>query len=139
MSTKTDPLDFDQFMLRRKRAASAYVSGDFRPLDEIAARELPATFFGPSGGYVVGTDRVANRYASDAASFKAGGSGTFEILDSAADDCIAYWVGFQKATAYMQGMDEPTLFDLRITEIFRLENGMWKLVHRHADTLIRED
>jgi len=88
MNTKTEPRDFVQFMLRRKRAAAAFVSGDFRPLDEIAARELPATFFGPGGGYVVGTDRVANRYATDAGAFKTGSDCTFEILDAAADDFI---------------------------------------------------
>jgi len=44
MNGETDPRDFEQFMLRRKRAAAAYVSGDFRPLGEIAACELSATF-----------------------------------------------------------------------------------------------
>ena len=71
MNGETDPRDFEQFMLRPKRAARPYVSGDFRPLGEIAACELPATFPVPGGEYVVGTDRVANQYASDTAAFKA--------------------------------------------------------------------
>ena len=85
MNGETDPRDFEQFMLPPKRAARPYVSGDFRPLGEIAACELPATFPVPGGEYVVGTDRVANQYASDTAAFKAGGGSLFQVVDAAAD------------------------------------------------------
>jgi ketosteroid isomerase-like protein len=138
MSSTTEAQEFEEFMKRRGRAAAAYVSGDAGPLEAIAARRLPATFFGPGGGYVHGTDRVANRYASDAESFQPGGESSFEILEMACCDDIAYWIGFQKATARIQGKDERIPFDLRITEIFRREGRDWKLVHRHADPLAQE-
>ena len=35
----------------------------------------------------------------------------------------------------MGANDELTLFALRVTMIFRPEDGQWKLVHRHADPI----
>ena len=71
MNVETDPEISNNSCCLRSRPPAAYVSGDFRPLGEIAACELPATFPVPGGEYVVGTDRVANQYASDTAAFKA--------------------------------------------------------------------
>jgi ketosteroid isomerase-like protein len=130
--------DFEQFMQRRAEAASAYVRGDAVPLDRIVAREGTATFFAPRGGAVQGVDEVSSRYQNDAVSFAPGGESHFEILQIGASGGLAYWVGFQRATAYMQGHREAMPFNLRVTEVFRREGDDWKLVHRHADPLASE-
>lgn len=109
--------------------------GDAAPLGHVVVQASPATFFGPGGGHEAGAEKVAARYAKDAGSFAPGGDSHFEILHMAASDGIAYWVGFQRATAYMRGRAEPILFNLRVTEVFRREGDAWKLVHRHADAL----
>jgi ketosteroid isomerase-like protein len=130
--------DFKEFMKRREAAAKAYVSGDAEPLGEISARELPATFFSPKGDFRAGAGEVSTTYKSDANAFEKGSETDFEILQMAADGDIAYWVGFQRASARLKGQAEPVPFNLRVTEIFRRENGDWKLVHRHADVLKAE-
>jgi ketosteroid isomerase-like protein len=133
-----DRHDFEQFMQRRAEAASAYVCGDAAPLDRIVAHEGAATFFAPGGGAVQGLDTVSSRYRQDARSFAPGGQSRFEILQLGASGDLAYWVGFQRATANVPGRGEAVSFDLRVTEVFRREGDEWKLVHRHADQLVSE-
>ncbi len=133
-----DLADFKKFMEQRGKAAQAYVSGDAEPLEAMTAEVSDATFFAPSGGSVHGAKEVLSRYTRDAKSFAPGGESSLEILQIAAADGIAYWTGFQRATAHLGDQPKAVRFNLRITEIFRRENGVWKLVHRHADPLASE-
>ncbi len=133
-----DLQEFEQFMKQREASALAYVSGEVAPLGEIVAHDSPATFFGPSGGHTQGADAVWSRYERDGAIFDSGAENRFEILHMAASDGLAYWVGFQRATAHLRGRPEAVPFNLRVTELFRREGEDWKLIHRHADPLIAE-
>lgn len=127
--------EFEEFMKRREAAAGAYTNGDAGPLAELATNNLPATFFSPRGDYKQGADEVVSSYKNDVAAFAEGSKNHLEILQMAASDGIAYWVGFQRALVNMKGQDAPIPFNLRITEIFRREGDDWKMVHRHADML----
>jgi ketosteroid isomerase-like protein len=125
--------DFDDFMEQRAAAASAYVAGDASPLTRVLAVDAPATFFPPRGGVVQGATEVGARYVHDAHNFHSQGSSRLEVLQVGASGDIAYWVGLQHAIVQVGDMTQPAPMDLRVTEIFRRENGEWKLVHRHAD------
>lgn len=131
----TDLDDFERFMKRREEAARAYVRGDATALSHITARSLPATFFGPMGGYLQGSSKVSSKYEQDARLFGPGGETSFEILHSAAGGDVAYWTGIQHATVRIGGSGAATAMKLRVTEVFRREGDAWKLVHRHADAL----
>jgi ketosteroid isomerase-like protein len=126
--------DFDRFMKRRAEAAQSYVNGDAAPLGRIVTQQAPATFFGPKGDVEKGPEHVFSVYESDATHFVSGET-DFEILHVGASGDLAYWVGLQHARARLQGKPGDVPMSLRVTEIFRRENGAWKLVHRHADLL----
>jgi NAD(P)H-dependent FMN reductase/ketosteroid isomerase-like protein len=125
--------DFAAFLKQREAIAAAYVSGDGAPLDQITPHHGEASFFPPGGGSVRGARDVAARYGEDVRSFQPGGQTSLKVLQSGADGDLGYWTGFQEAQAKLTGKPEPVPMTLRITELFRHEDGGWKLVHRHAD------
>ncbi len=122
--------DFDLFLNERIKAASAYVGGDAGPLDAMVTARNPASFFHPKGDTVLDAEAVKQRYDADAKAFSPGGESRLEILQSGAQGGLAFWTGTQHATVTVGG--KATTMSLRITEVFRFENG-WKLAHRHAE------
>jgi len=131
----TTSTDFQQFMKQRAQIALAYVNGDAGPLGDIVTHREPAHFFGPNGGHADGVAAVGEDYRGGAAHFEPGGDSRVEVLQAQDSGDLAYWVGLQHARVRVKGKAEPVPMDLRVTEIFRREEGRWRLVHRHADML----
>jgi ketosteroid isomerase-like protein len=48
---------------------------------------------------------------------------------------LAYIVWVERTKAKVGGREDVTPIDLRVTMIFRPEDGTWKVVHRHADPI----
>ena len=56
----------------------------------------------------------------------------FEVVAADVSGDVAYLVGFEHITNSVVGVPvEP--YTLRLTHVFRRENGEWKIAHRHAD------
>jgi ketosteroid isomerase-like protein len=130
--------DFRQFMKQREAVASAYVTGDAGPLTKISTTQSPASFFGPGGGVEQGAEQVLETNVLGAKHFRPGGVSRLEVLQLQADERLAYWVGLQHALVQSPDRPTPAEMTLRVTEIFRREDGAWKLVHRHADMLAQK-
>ncbi len=51
---------------------------------------------------------------------------------------MAYTLGFERFNGSIDGRPvEPVL--VRVTHIYRREDGAWKIVHRHADPVASEN
>jgi len=59
----------------------------------------------------------------------------FETLAKYATPELAYIVQIERYKAKIGGREDITPYALRITMIFRPEEGVWKVVHRHADQI----
>jgi ketosteroid isomerase-like protein len=46
---------------------------------------------------------------------------------------LGYAVGIERGRVTVTGSDGPQEMVLRVTQVFRREDGTWRLVHRHAD------
>ena len=64
---------------------------------------------------------------SDCASYE------FELLSYDVVGDMAYTEGFEHTSASVDG--EPRSYTLRATQVYRREDGEWRVVHRHADTV----
>jgi len=124
---------FDEFMKKRDEIARDYVNGESASLEEILTRQDPATFFPPSGDIEQGAARVAAADTKGASMFSKPGTSKLEILQSGASGNLAFWTGLQHAEVRQGPKGDKTPMTLRITEVFRYEDGGWKLAHRHAD------
>ncbi len=125
---------FEDFMRRREAASNDYIAGDAAALQAMLTEVDPATFMPPSGAVVTGASPVEQAQVGGAAAFGPGSTGHFEVLSSGASGDLAFWTGRQVASMDVQGQANPVAMVLRTTEVFRREQGEWKLVHRHADT-----
>lgn len=130
---------FKKFLKEREEASQAYVSGDGEPLVKISATKSPATFFSPGGDLTEGAKKIAARYKKDAEVFESADENKFKTLQMSADENIAFWVGLQTSVVTMKGKKKPIPMTLRVTEIFRRDDGDWKLIHRHADFLKKDE
>jgi ketosteroid isomerase-like protein len=124
---------FEDFMRRREAASNDYIAGDPAALQALLTQTDPATFLPPSGAVVDGASAAEEAQVGGAGAFGPGSTGHFEVLNSGASGDLAFWTGRQVARMDIKGQDDPVDMVLRTTEVFRLEDGEWKLVHRHAD------
>ena len=125
-------LDFGTFLELREAAARKYEAGDIEPLRRMTTQHPPATLFASDGAIRLGPERVLEAYEHGR---MADGETHFELLQSAASDGLAYWIGLQHSTVRVADSDAPRHIVMRVTELFRREKGEWKLIHRHADEL----
>jgi SnoaL-like domain len=129
---------FDRFLKRYEAANTAFVNGDPRLWLSMTAEKDPASIFGGFGGLgESGVDEVHERYLLAARAFQPSGADVdFEYLVKDVRGKLAYTVGIERSRVIYTGQTEPDEQVLRSTMIFRFERGSWKIVHRHADTMI---
>ena len=128
----SETAEFLQAVLPRLREESiALHNGDPGPRLALWSRNDPVTLFGAlqikSGWNDVGQvfEWVASRF-SNCDSFE------FEVIGAGTSGDLGYVVGIEHTAASVGG-EPPEAYELRVTTIFRRENGEWKAVHRHAD------
>ena len=98
----------------------------------------PASIFGGFGGLgEAGTATVHQRYLLAAGVFRPSGAEVdFRYLVKDVRGKLAYTVAIERAQVLYTGREGLQEHFLRSTMIFRLEKGEWKIVHRHADTMV---
>jgi len=67
--------------------------------------------------------------------FSEGRNTKVELIEKYVSESLACVAEVESGEAKVAGSEEMSRVSVRVTSVFRLEAGNWKLVHRHADPL----
>jgi hypothetical protein len=129
---------FERFLRRYEAANTAFVNGDPAPWLSITAENNPVSIFGGFGGLgEAGVAQVHQRYLLASTAFLWSGTKVdFEYLVKDVRGALAYTVAIERSNVLYAGRTEPQPQILRVTMLFRFEKGAWRIIHRHADTMV---
>jgi ketosteroid isomerase-like protein len=127
----------DSFIPRQEAADDALHNGDVEPRKQLWSREDPVTLLGAFGVAASGWDEVGKTFDWVASQFSKGEGFRLEVIAAGVSGDLAYTVGYEHSLVSRDdGPVKPNR--LRVTHVYRRENGDWKIVHRHGDGLESE-
>ena len=118
-------------MPRYEQAEMALHNGDAGPRTAMWSRNEPVTVFGAARSGT-GWDEIQRLFEGLGSVLSNCTSYENEVVAAGASGDLAYIVAFEHTTASLNGAP-PQPYVLRVTTVFRREEGEWKVVHRHGD------
>ena len=128
-------VDFDEVVEHYHLALGEFVKGNPEPVKKMSSHREDVTLANPLGPPVRGWEQVAAAGERAASQFRDGESVGFEIVAKYVTPELAYLVEVHRGKARFGARQDIAPFALRLTTIFRPEDGTWKVVHRHADPI----
>jgi ketosteroid isomerase-like protein len=121
------------FLARQAEAERAIVLGDPAPRMELWSRRDPVTLFGAASGECkAGWDELSRIFRWVASMFSDVRDFRFDVEAAGVSGDMAYTVGYERFTGSIDGRPAGPVA-LRVTHVYRREDGEWKIVHRHGD------
>ena len=127
--------EVDELIEQFHRASHEFLKGNPEPVNKLWSRRDDVTLANPFGPPVHGWDEVAKAGERAASQVRDGQLVGVEIVAKHVTAELAYVVEIERPKAKIGGSEHITPFALRVTMIFRPEDGTWKIVHRHADPI----
>jgi ketosteroid isomerase-like protein len=124
------------FLARQTQAEEALVHGDVEPRLALWSRRDPVSLLGAWGPNKTGWAELERTFRWVAQRLGSTNYSDFrfdvEVADVSADGQMAYTVGFERFNEILaDGNRKP--WTVRVTHVYRREDGEWKIVHRHGD------
>jgi ketosteroid isomerase-like protein len=127
--------DADQLIEQYHLALGEFVKGNPEPVKELFSHGEDVSLANPLGPPARGWEQVAQVIERAASNFRDGEMVAFEYVAKYVTSELAYAVWLERANVKMGGMEDFAPSTLRVTMVFRPEDGTWKVVHRHADPI----
>jgi ketosteroid isomerase-like protein len=132
-----DDLEFRRFLPTFEEGTRRFMNGDTALWKSNVSRRPDVIIMGAWGAYERGWPEVSARYDWAGARFKDSGANLrVEYLAASVSGELAYTTAIERADVGLQGQDKAAPMALRVTHVFRREEGGWKLILRHADPLM---
>ena len=123
---------FDEAVGRYHVALGGFMMGDPRPVTELFSDRSEVVLCNPLQPIAHGPAAVAEAIRQ-AASHVDDGACEIEVIEKQRTPELGYVVEIERFTARVDGREGSGA--LRVTMILRPEDGVWKVVHRHADPI----
>jgi ketosteroid isomerase-like protein len=117
------------------RARIAITNGDPEVYKRLYSRRDEVTLANPFGPPVRGSREVSARLDGAAANYRDGEAVGFQNVATVVTRSLAYTVAIESYRARVGGAQAIVPAAVRVTTVFRREDGAWKVVHRHADPI----
>lgn len=127
--------DVDELIERYQLGLGDFMKGDPEPVKELFSHREDVTLANPLGPPAHGWDEVAATIEHAASQFRDGRLVNVEIVEKRVTAEFAYTLWLEHAEGKVGGMEDVAPATLRVTMIYRPEEGGWKVVHRHADPI----
>ena len=127
--------EVDELIEQFHLASDEFLKGNPEPVNKLWSRRDDVTLANPFGPAVRGWDEVAKVTEHAASQVRDGQLVSVEIVAKHVTSELAYVVEIERPKAKVGGSKDITPFALRVTMIFRPEEGTWSIVHRHADPI----
>ena len=127
--------DFDAVLEQHHLALDEIMKGSAEGFKRVYSHRDDVTLANPFGPPARGWEEVAKTLERAGSHYRDGETTGFENLAKYITPALAYTVEMERMQAKVGGREDITPFTLRVTTIFRPEEGTWKVVHRHADPI----
>jgi ketosteroid isomerase-like protein len=127
--------DLTKFIEQDHLALDAFVKGDPEPLKNLYSRRDDVIIANPFGPPAKGWEKAAETMDRAATNFRDGEATGFQRISEYATADLGYVLEIERFRSKIGGGDKLVPFALRVTTIFRREEGAWRIILRHADPI----
>ena len=127
--------DVDRLIDRYQQALNGFMKGNPEPVKELFSHREDVTLANPLGPPAHGWDEVGATIEHAASQFRDGRLVSVEVVEKHVTPEFAYTLWLERAEGKVGGREDIVPSTLRVTMIYRPEEGTWKVVHRHADPI----
>jgi len=127
--------DLDNAIEQSHAAVDGIFKGDTTMAKALFSERGDITLGNPFGPYACGRKKVEDTLAGAASNYRDGEVTGVELIAKYVSGDLACVVEVERGRAKVGGANDFASLALRVTSLFRLEDGAWKLVHRHADPI----
>jgi ketosteroid isomerase-like protein len=116
-------------------AVAEVIRGNFEPIMALYSQRADITLGNPFGPFARGREAATAAVSGAASRYRDGEVLGIELVALHVSDTLACVVEVERFRVKVGGREELANVTLRATSVFRLEEGRWHLVHRHADPI----
>ncbi|WP_433061213.1 nuclear transport factor 2 family protein [Dactylosporangium sp. CS-033363] len=132
--TASDDGELAELVRRVREAAAVFIRGDIRAYVQLLPHADDYSLMSPYGGFAHGFDHSDASLDATSAWFQ-GGEAELEVVQTYRAGDMAVIAAIERQRGVVGGLPEQD-WSLRVTLVFRRDEGEWRLVHRHADALV---